>query len=561
MSLPSMLLTTNNISPELNKINFSSEQYKESFSLNFKSIRFHIENNIYLYFSEDKSSISLSPIIPSNRSDILFKLYKLDSYKEKIENKLKALLGEKNIIKSKSKKYKKNNVEIEKLGKDIKIIDSHFIEDCIILSRSNTNDCAYNICNKISDCLFNVKISFQYIDNRKENPKLVYAVMKSGEINEIDSDPCKDKKEAQLNVLKKFINKYLPEKYSEIIIGNIIESMKNAEKNKSAKKNRYEKLLESFGGDRKLLRKKRKLNYEEFSKRLPYFNMLDKDKMNNNNNYQEDQNDDEFIFINTESEPVDKILLGDSNIVDNHLQDFTYTPFKLFEMIRDSENTRGVDFKIEYGQNNDTDFCHTNEATIFSQKLGIKVQGYGRSKEEAENKCALYCLAVIFKSKFKTFYQLHNYFKKKNGKYLDILVEDKRENENEEEKKENFKKKKISESLEIINLTNEEKNIKENCNNDTEIISIIEDENDNENENGNFIDEGISEININKSFQNENKTSSSITSNQIINALSSNNSNENNNNQENSGEDSISMENNKINDEEEIEDLFFIQNK
>ena len=65
-----------------------------------------------------------------------------------------------------------------------------------------------------------------------------------------------------------------------------------------------------------------------------------------------------------------------------------------------------------------------NEVTIFSQKLGIKVQGFGKTKEEAENKCALNLITVIFRDKFKTFFELHNYFEHKNGKYLDIILLD-----------------------------------------------------------------------------------------------------------------------------------------
>ena len=71
------------------------------------------------------------------------------------------------------------------------------------------------------------------------------------------------------------------------------------------------------------------------------------------------------------------------------------------------------------------------------------------TKEEAENKCALNCLAVMYKSKFTTYYDLQNYFRKKKGKYLDIILLDK-ESKKEEEY---FKMKKIDEYQEIIDLT------------------------------------------------------------------------------------------------------------
>ena len=79
------------------------------------------------------------------------------------------------------------------------------------------------------------------------------------------------------------------------------------------------------------------------------------------------------------------IKLGDQLIVDKHLRDFKYTPLKLFEMIRDSEKYRGVDLKLEYSNINDKNYSVKIEAVIISQKLGIKVEGYGNSKEEAGN--------------------------------------------------------------------------------------------------------------------------------------------------------------------------------
>ena len=102
--------------------------------------------------------------------------------------------------------------------------------------------------------------------------------------------------------------------------------------------------------------------------------------------------------MNTEELPINEILLGDIGIVEKHLKDFKYTPLKIYEMIRDSEKLRGVDFKMEYTQLNDKNYRINNEVTIFSQKLGIKVTGYGKSREEAENKCSLNLLAIIFRN-------------------------------------------------------------------------------------------------------------------------------------------------------------------
>ena len=117
-----------------------------------------------------------------------------------------------------------------------------------------------------------------------------------------------------------------------------------------------------------------------------------------------------------------EIKLGDPLIVDKHLRDFKYTPLKLFEMIRDSEKYRGVDLKLEYSNINDKNYSVKIEAVIISQKLGIKVEGYGNSKEEAGNRCSLNLLKVLFKKIFKTFYQVHDYFEHKNKRYLDIIL-------------------------------------------------------------------------------------------------------------------------------------------
>lgn len=518
---------SSNLSLEKNPIE------KESSKIKPKSFKINICNKFDLFFSPDKNFVSLCPIIPTNNINILFKLYNLDNFKEKIEAKIKLILGESNLIKG--KKYKINEIEVEKREKDIKIIDEHFINDCILLSKSNSADCAMNISNKISTCLFKSKINFQYIKN-KENEKKTEAKIKINDKINIISDICKDKNEAKLNVLKKFINKFLPEKYAKEIISNILESVKNDERSKVLSKTRYDKYLITFGGDRKLLKKKRNISNEEFNKRLPYYNMLDKDNKDKKNNYIDDSFDDVF-FMNTDNLPINEILLGDPNIVDNHLQDFRYTPLKLFEMVRDTGNTYGVDFRIEYGCNNDTRYCHTNEATIFSQKLGIKVHGYGMTKEEAENKCALNCLTVIYKDKFETFYDLHNYFQKKRGKYLDIILMD-----NQKEKP-SLKKKKIEENLEIIDLTKED-NIYENNKNTDDTQKNIK-------RNENFIDDEISIINRSNSLN-----SSSHSSNTLYKALSSNDNNEE---EKDENDLNIICDNLKIKEKEDEEE--FIQNE
>ena len=239
-----------------------------------------------------------------------------------------------------------------------------------------------------------------------------------------------------------------------------------------------------MGGDRNLLKNKRKITQEEFSQRLPYFNMLDKDKKkikNNENSNNLMEEDEEIYFMNTENIPIDELLLGDLGIVDNHLKDFKYTPLKIFEMIRDSEKKRGVDLKMEYTQVNDKNYCINSEATIFSQKLGIKVEGFGNSKEESENKCALNMLAIIFKNKFKTYFDLHNYFVHKNKRYLDIILNEENSAQKDENNNLNNNKKDKNElNINLNNSNSDKKKIGENSeesNSNNNSYSIFNSEN------------------------------------------------------------------------------------
>ena len=472
-------------------------------------ISINLTKGIKLYFSTDKKFISLCPIIQTNRADILFKLYdlqKLGITQEKMEEAINSIFDEKN--KKKEKKYLPNGIETVNKEENMKITDEHFINDCLVLSKKTSSDNDLYIANKISNRIFNLSIYFEYSKNKK------IAKLKVGENFSIKSDISLNEKDAKKNVLHKFICKYIPEKESIEIIQNIEESIKKAEKRKEECKNKYNEHLKECNGDRKLLKKKRKLAYEEFNRRLPYFNMLQKNtKSIGDDSYidDDDNNNDEneIYFMNTENIPVNEILLGDLGIVDYHLNDFKYTPLKLFEMIRDSEKSRGIDFIMVYSQINDKNYCHNNEATIISQKLGIKVNGYGKSREEVENKCALKCLYVLFKKKFNTFYELHEYFEKKNGKYLDaILLDTNFKNNSINKINDNTKKKEEEDNT--INLNNDEDDISIN-NDDFKSENIMTNFNDN------FTNNGISEINNSSYSSNNNSTSSK----QLMEALSS----------------------------------------
>ena len=169
----------------------------------------------------------------------------------------------------------------------------------------------------------------------------------------------------------------------------------------------------------------------EFLHRLPNFNIFENNNMNNNI-IEEDKN--KILFRNNIICPINEILLGDLNIVENHLKDFKYSPLKIFEMIRGSEMKRGVDLKMEFMKINNKYNCINYEAYIYSQRLGIKLSGYGKSREDAGNICALKMLTIIFKNKFKTYFELNDYFEYKNKNYLDIILideEDKNNNNND----------------------------------------------------------------------------------------------------------------------------------
>jgi hypothetical protein len=382
-----------------------------------------VSERIDLFFDQKMANVSLSPIFPVNKIDYLFKLYKIKISKEDLLKRVLILLnGEENNNNNASIQ---NGIKIEQKNNQMFIIDEYFIKNCVILSAAKEG--AYMIANRIANGLYRESIKYKY--QKKDEKISVIAYLKEKDNIFFESDNAQNKKEAQLDVNKKIISEYLPKKKSEEIINNINECIKNEKKIREEKKAKYEELLKKVGS-RKLLNNKRKITTEEFSRRLPYFNMLDKKNKKNDENNVLIEEECCTNSENSENCPLNEILLGDHSIVDNHLNDFRYTPLKIFQMIRDSEKMRCVDFKMEYSQINNKKYSINSEATVFSQKLGIKVQGFGKSKEEAENKCALNLLTVLFKDKFKTYFELHDYFEHKNRKYLDIILNDENDEDN-----------------------------------------------------------------------------------------------------------------------------------
>ena len=414
-----MSMTLIEDSPQID-LNLEDKNSSEILNLYIKSPIIYLGEDINLFFDQNLSSISLSPILPLSKIDILFQIYKLNISKKDLMSKIKKILNGEDSKGAQT--FYQNGKKVQTLHGQLKIVDEHFIKDCVILSKASSEG-AFIIADRITKTLFGESIIYNYKVS-EDNKKYVIAFLKYKENIYIQSDYANTDNEAKFNVNLKIIKKYLLLQDSMEIIKNINECLENKEKLKNERKAKFEKILQEMGGDRNLLRNKRKISQEEFSRRLPYFNMLEKDKNNENRNNLMSEDDTEDFFVNTEGFPIDEILLGDTNIVDNHLKDFKYTPLRIYEMIRDSEKKRGVDFKYEYSQINDKNYCVNNEVTIFSQKLGIKVQGFGKTKEEAENKCALNLITVIFRDKFKTFFELHNYFEHKNGKYLDIILLD-----------------------------------------------------------------------------------------------------------------------------------------
>ena len=481
-------------SPQID-LNLEDKNSSEILNLYIKSPIIYLGEDINLFFDQNLSNISLSPILPLSKIDILFQIYKLNISKKDLMTKIKKILNGENSKGAQT--FYQNGKKVQTLHGQLKIVDEHFIKDCIILSKASSEG-AFIIADRITKTLFGESIIYNYKVN-EDNKKYVIAFLKYKDNIYIQSDNADTDNEAKFNVNLKIIKKYLLLQDSMEIIKNINECLENKEKLKNERKAKFEKILQEMGGDRNLLRNKRKITQEEFSRRLPYFNMLEKDKNNENRNNLMSEDDTEDFFVNTEGYPIDEILLGDTNIVDNHLKDFKYTPLRIYEMIRDSEKKRGVDFKYEYSQINDKNYCVNNEVTIFSQKLGIKVQGFGKTKEEAENKCALNLITVIFRDKFKTFFELHNYFEHKNGKYLDIILLDENidgnKNKNSKEIDDNNKEKELEEvnaekadNKNINNIINEKRVNKElnlckpifiNNNNNSNTDNISENNNNN----------------------------------------------------------------------------------
>ncbi len=199
--------------------------------------KFNLGENINLFFDEKMKNVSLCPILPLSKIDLLFQLYNINISKLEIINKIKKYIGEENLKKEKTSL--KNGTKIKTVNDKIQIIDEHFIQDCIILSKANT-DGPYIIADKITKTLYGGLITYKYKVNEENNQKYCLAYLKAKDDIYIESDLVKTDNEAKLNVNKKIILKYLPEKDSNEIINNIEECIKRAETKTNERKERYE---------------------------------------------------------------------------------------------------------------------------------------------------------------------------------------------------------------------------------------------------------------------------------------------------------------------------------
>ena len=139
---------------------------------------------------------------------------------------------------------------------------------------------------------------------------------------------------------------------------------------------------------------------------------------------------------------------------------------------------------------NDKNYWVNNESTIFSQKLGIKVKGFGKTKNEAVNKCAQKFLSIIFRNIFKTYFELHNYFENKKGNYLDIIL--KKEND------ENDKNKTNMEEDELFSINNNKRKKVEEIN-----VNTANNKSDDESDINNFNEKILMNNCLNISFKNK----------------------------------------------------------
>ena len=76
--------------------------------------KFNLGENIHLFFDENLKYISLAPILPLSKIDLLFQLYDINLTRIDLINKIKQFIGEENLKKEKACDKNKNGIQFKK---------------------------------------------------------------------------------------------------------------------------------------------------------------------------------------------------------------------------------------------------------------------------------------------------------------------------------------------------------------------------------------------------------------------------------------------------------------
>ena len=135
----------------------------------------------------------------------MLKLYNLKISKEEIMNRIKYIIGMEHIKNMKT--TLQNNIKIQVIKDETKIIDEQFIKDCLYISEDSTNG-SLIIAERISKTLYNSPLNYNYKLDKETNLKYCIAYLHLKDNIYVQSDLFKTDMEAKLDVNKKIIKKY-----------------------------------------------------------------------------------------------------------------------------------------------------------------------------------------------------------------------------------------------------------------------------------------------------------------------------------------------------------------
>ena len=130
-----MSMTLIEDSPQID-LNLEDKNSSEILNLYIKSPIIYLGEDINLFFDQNLSSISLSPILPISKIDILFQIYKLNISKKDLMSKIKKILNGEDSKGAQT--FYQNGKKVQTLHGQLKIVDEHFIKDCVILSKASS---------------------------------------------------------------------------------------------------------------------------------------------------------------------------------------------------------------------------------------------------------------------------------------------------------------------------------------------------------------------------------------------------------------------------------------